>query len=84
MKTIFFCILLFTCTNVMRAQNIAGEYYLEGVMETASGFQLSADSGFQFFYSYGALDRFGKGKWKMLDLGGEVRALILLTIPMIH
>jgi len=51
----------------MRAQNIAGEYYLEGVMETASGFQLSADSGFQFFYSYGALDRFGKGKWKMLN-----------------
>ena len=51
----------------MHAQNIAGEYYLEGVMETASGFQLNKDSTFQFLYSYGALDRFGKGKWKMLN-----------------
>src|SRR6476469_2728788 len=67
MKTILFCILFFTCTKVMHAQNIAGEYYLEGVRETASGFQLNEDSAFQFFYSYGALDRFGKGKWKMLN-----------------
>jgi len=36
-------------------------------METASGFQLNKDSTFQFLYSYGALDRFGKGKWKMLN-----------------
>lgn len=41
----------------------AGEYYLRGVMETASGFQLKPDSSFQFFYSYGMLDRFGTGKW---------------------
>jgi len=36
-------------------------------METASGFQINADSTFQFFYSYGALDRYGKGKWSMAD-----------------
>jgi hypothetical protein len=42
-----------------------GEYYLRGVMETASGFQLNPDSSFQFFYSYGMLDRFGTGKWTL-------------------
>ena len=49
----------------INAQNITGEYYLSVVMETASGFQLSADSSFQFFFSYGALDRYGKGKWTL-------------------
>ena len=44
-----------------------GEYYLRGVMETASGFKLNADSTFQFFYSYGALDRYGSGTWKQVD-----------------
>lgn len=42
-----------------------GEYYLKGVMETAAGFKLNQDSTFQFFFSYGALDRQGQGKWKM-------------------
>ena len=46
-------------------QNIAGEYYLQGVMETASGFKLDEDSTFQFFFSYGALDRYGEGKWSI-------------------
>jgi hypothetical protein len=44
-----------------------GEYYLRGVMETASGFKLNADSTFEFFYSYGALDRYGSGTWKQVD-----------------
>jgi hypothetical protein len=55
-------------TTIMHAQtsgNIAGAYYLQGVMETGSGFKLNADSSFQFFYSYGALDRYGSGKWKV-------------------
>ena len=43
--------------------SVAGEYYLRGVMETASGFQLKPDSTFQFFYSYGIQDRFGRGRW---------------------
>jgi hypothetical protein len=45
--------------------NITGAYYLQGVMETGSGFKLNADSSFEFFYSYGALDRYGSGKWKV-------------------
>lgn len=32
-------------------------------METASDFQINPDSSFQFFFSQGALDRMGKGKW---------------------
>jgi len=41
-----------------------GEYYLQGVMETASGFRLNADGTFNFFFSYGAMDREGQGHWK--------------------
>jgi len=48
-----------------KTDSIAGEYYLRGVMETASGFKLNNDSSFEFFFSYGALDRFGKGKWHL-------------------
>ncbi len=43
--------------------SIPGEYYLRGVMEVGSGFLLKPDSTFQFFFSYGALDREGSGKW---------------------
>lgn len=45
-------------------QTVTGEYYLKGVMETASGFKLNEDSTFDFFFSYGALDRTGSGKWQ--------------------
>jgi len=44
---------------------IAGEYSLSGVMETASGIQLNEDSTFQFYFTYGALDRYGSGKWNI-------------------
>jgi len=51
----------------MEAQkkDLTGEYYLRGVMETGSGFKLEADSTFQFFFSYGALDREGRGTWAL-------------------
>jgi hypothetical protein len=48
----------------IRTDSPVGEYYLRGVMETASGFRLNSDSTFQFFFSYGALDREGQGTWK--------------------
>ena len=51
----------------MTQDSLAGEYYLRGVMETGSGFKLDADSSFQFFYSYGALDRMGEGKWHVAN-----------------
>jgi hypothetical protein len=43
--------------------DIPGEYYLRGVAEMASGFRISEDQTFQFFLIYGALDRYGTGKW---------------------
>ncbi len=49
-----------------------GEYYLEGVHEMASGFRINADSSFDFFFIYGAVDRFGKGRWKQ---NGDVLTL---------
>ncbi|HNP24067.1 MAG TPA: hypothetical protein PKM63_15195 [Panacibacter sp.] len=54
---------------MMNAQknSLAGEYYLKAVMETASGFNLHSDSTFEFFFSYGALDRYGSGTWKVKD-----------------
>lgn len=45
---------------------VAGEYYLLGAgPEVASGFLLKPDSTFQFFFSYGALDREGEGKYSI-------------------
>ena len=50
--------------TVVGAQSaIPGEYYLRGVTEVASGFLIKPDSTFEFFFSYGALDRMGSGKW---------------------
>ena len=46
---------------------VAGEYYLRGVTEVGSGFLLKPDSTFQFFFSYGALDREGSGTWKLKE-----------------
>ncbi|MBV6440400.1 MAG: hypothetical protein DYG98_12800 [Haliscomenobacteraceae bacterium CHB4] len=43
--------------------DMTGEYYLTGEMEVASGFRFNADSTFDFFFIYGAVDRFGKGTW---------------------
>lgn len=64
MKTAL-CLMFLTCfkLNLSAQKNIAGEYYLEGAMETASGFKLNEDSSFEFYFSYGALDRYGSGKW---------------------
>ncbi len=51
--------------NAPAQKNIEGEYALEGVMETAAAFKLNSDSGFEFYFTYGALDRYGSGKWAM-------------------
>jgi hypothetical protein len=51
----------------MDTATLPGEYYLQGMREMASGFLLKPDSSFQFFFSYGALDRQGSGKWAVKD-----------------
>ncbi|MBK9317938.1 MAG: hypothetical protein IPM91_03240 [Bacteroidetes bacterium] len=50
-------------TEAQTPCKVCGEYYLEGVRETASGFKINPDSTFEFFFSSGALDRYGSGKW---------------------
>ena len=42
---------------------LAGEYHLEGVMETGSGLLLREDGTFEWFFTYGALDLGARGKW---------------------
>lgn len=69
---------LFFVLNGIQAQTgagLAGQYYLQGVAETASGFRLNSDSSFEFFFHYGAIDRYGKGVWKV-----EEGALVLSSL----
>lgn len=54
-------------TAQQNKMDITGVYYLRGVMETASVFELKQDSSFEFFFSQGALDRGGRGKWSVKD-----------------
>lgn len=59
-----FSICFFTSPVVaQQANNLAGSYFLEGVKETASGFQLKPNYTFTFFFTYGGLDRYGSGRW---------------------
>lgn len=44
--------------------SIPGEYHLRNIREMASGFPLRPDLKFQFFFSYGTLDRSGTGNWE--------------------
>ena len=43
---------------------LAGEYSLDGVMETGSGLLLRSDGSFEWYFSYGALDLSARGSWK--------------------
>jgi hypothetical protein len=74
-KTAVFILLLLPCFNTLYAQNtsdsLAGEYHLQGVMETASALLLKSDSTFELYYSYGAIDRQGSGIWQFED--GRIR-----------
>ena len=44
-------------------ERTAGIYFLQEVKETASGFKLNPNGIFQFFFTYGAVDRYGSGNW---------------------
>lgn len=48
-------------------EKVIGVYHLHSIRETASGFKLNPDGTFQFFFSYGALDRYGWGHWTLND-----------------
>jgi len=53
-------ILLMLNLEAMSQKTIQGEYYFRK-MEMVAGFNFSADGKFQFFYSYGAVDRNAEG-----------------------
>ncbi|HKO79027.1 MAG TPA: hypothetical protein VJU78_01470 [Chitinophagaceae bacterium] len=44
-------------------EKTAGVYHLQDVKTTASGFKLNPDGSFLFFFTYGAIDRYGSGRW---------------------
>ena len=50
-------------TAAAPAATLAGEYHLNGVMETGSGLLLHPDGRFEWFFSYGALDLAARGRW---------------------
>lgn len=82
--SLYITLLLNLNTYIMQAQtaptlNLSGEYYLRGVMEMASGILLKPDSSFEFFFSYGAMDRGGKGKWHSVEKDGLT--LVVLNTP---
>ncbi|MBK6643337.1 MAG: hypothetical protein IPN13_07315 [Bacteroidetes bacterium] len=63
---IILILLTFITSTICMGQKpaVEGIYYLENVMETASGFKLNEDNTFEFFFSQGALDRTGSGTWQ--------------------
>ena len=44
-------------------RSLAGNYYLQGVMEVGSELLLKADGRFQYMLAYGALDELASGCW---------------------
>jgi len=79
---LYFLLLLNLNTYFMQAQTstVAGEYQLRGVMEMASGLLLKPDSSFEFFFSYGAMDRSGSGRWHW----SEKDSMVILSTPSRH
>ena len=56
---------VFAAASARTMREVAGVYNLVGVREAASQFVLHADGRFEFGLSYGALDKSGKGRWRL-------------------
>lgn len=83
-KTFLFLILFF-CSSFTSSEAQAlkdckecGEYYLESIPEVASGIIFKDDFTFEFFFSSGALDRFGIGTWKE-ELRKDNKKMVVLN-----
>ena len=50
--------------HFMNTTILPGECIIQNLREMASGFLLKADQTFQFFFTYGALNRFASGNWE--------------------
>src|SRR5436190_434636 len=68
-KIIGFCALIFLTwlppAFGLEAQQVVGEYELQGVMEMAGGLKLKADQKYSAMFSYGAADWEEAGSWKL-------------------
>ncbi len=53
--------------DIEASQKLLGRYYLRGVMETASGLQLSENGSFQWYLIVGGLDILSGGSWSRQD-----------------
>lgn len=62
---------LLLLANLAEAQFLTGTYQLIGQREMAAEFKFMPDSTFDFFYSYGAVDRHAKGSYSVI--GNQVK-----------
>jgi hypothetical protein len=53
--------------NQVPAQQITGEYRLQGNHEMVAAFNFNADSSFEFYFIYGAVDRMAQGKYSVIN-----------------
>lgn len=53
--------------SVSAREKLLGRYNLRGVMETASGLELSDDGSFRWYLVVGSLDAFSGGSWEYGD-----------------
>ncbi|MBX3253612.1 MAG: hypothetical protein KF862_05675 [Chitinophagaceae bacterium] len=59
-------LLIITCSaRAQEAKDIAGGYFLEAVKDVKSGFQLSPNYTFKFFFTQNGIDRYGSGRWEL-------------------
>ncbi|MBX2921283.1 MAG: hypothetical protein KF746_03750 [Chitinophagaceae bacterium] len=55
-----------TCAiHAQETKEIEGGYFLEGVKDIKSGFQLSSNFTFKFFFTQNGIDRYGSGRWEL-------------------
>lgn len=53
--------------DIEARKKLLGRYTLRGVMETASGLELSDDGSFRWYLMVGSLDAFSGGRWEHSD-----------------
>ncbi|MHC1774832.1 MAG: hypothetical protein AB9834_05390 [Lentimicrobium sp.] len=77
MKNILLLSLLSLNANALAQQSVEGEYFFSR-QEMVAGFRFSSDGKFEFFYSYGAVDRNATGTF---SIEGELLKLKSDKIP---
>lgn len=75
---LLFFISFFLHFTAMTQTKAAGEYNLVGIQDMAAGIRLTDRGTFEFYYMYGAVDRFAKGTYtvegKTIKLKSEKEA----------